>query len=522
MPENNPVVIIGGGPNGLLTACELALAGVRSIVLEKVAEPDPTPKANGLVGRVLPALDHRGIAERFGAASPPHPVPSFQFGALWLDLAAVRDSSLHIHGIPQLRMQALLAERAAELGAEVRRGHEMVALRQDADRVEIDVRGPAGTYSITARYLVGADGGKSVVRKAAGIAFPGITERDAIGRTGEVEIDPPIAVGDGALDVPGIGRLRPGTFTRTETGLFAFGMFSPGRYRVAAYEWDGGAGRTDQEDWSWQDMPVEELVAAVGRVLGTEIPMRVPEGGGARANSTTNSRQADRYRAGRVFLVGDAAHVQSGIGGPGLNLGMQDALNLGWKLAAAVRGWAPDGLLDSYHAERHPVGERVIMSSRAQTALIRPGAHITAVRQVLQELLASPANVRQIADLMSGADTRYDMGGPAEHDLVGRFVPDLPLLTAAGPTRVAVTQRDGRPRLYDLCGRTDLGAVVGAWHDRVEVLVARSPDAPADAVLVRPDGYVAWAGDTASGLEAALRTWFGAPLPAELAAVAPK
>ncbi|MFC4946315.1 FAD-dependent monooxygenase [Pseudonocardia sp. GCM10023141] len=507
MPENNPVVIVGGGPNGLMTACELALAGVRPLVLEALPEPSTMPKANGLVGRVVQALDYRGLAEAFGSASPPRPTPVFQFGALWLDMAQLPGNTFFALPIPQLRMQELLTGRARDLGVEVRHGHEMVALRQYTDRVEIDVSGPEGEYVLTASYLVGADGGKSTVRKAAGIGFPGLTDRSSIGRNGEVAIDAPVAVGGGELDVPGLGRLRPGTFTRTENGLFAYGMFQPGRYRVAVQEWGDDARTPEQDDWTWQQIPVAELTAAVTRVLGVELPIREVDGGGARANTTSNSRLADRYRAGRVLLVGDAAHVQSGIGGPGLNLGLQDALNLGWKLAAAVQGWAPDGLLESYHAERHPVGERVIMSSRAQTALLRPGAHVTALRQVLQELLGSPDNVRHISELTSSADVRYDMGGAGDHDLIGRFLPDLPL----GTSRVAEVLRDGRPRLLDLAGRADLVAVAEAWHDRVAVTVATSPDAPADAVLVRPDGHVAWAGADPVELEAALHTWFGAP-----------
>jgi hypothetical protein len=190
------------------------------------------------------------------------------------------------------------------------------------------------------------------------------------------------------------------------------------------------------------------------------------------------------------------------MGGPGLNLGMTDVTNLGWKLAAAVH-------LDSYHAERHPVGERVIMHSRAQTSLIGPGPHITALRQLMDELLANPANVQHIADLMSGADTRYDMGSTEEHDLTGRWMPDLPLETADGPTRVAEVMRSGRAVLLDLGGGS--AKDVQGWEDRVEVLVASTPSAPAGGVLVRPDSHVAWAGEDAGALEGALRRWFGEP-----------
>lgn len=514
MPENretSDVVIIGGGPTGLLTACELALAGVRPVVLEQLPTPSTTPRANGLVGSVVPALDHRGLLTRLGGTSPSQPSPSFQFGALWLDMAGMPESSLHILPVPQVRQVQVLTERAVELGADVRPGHEMLAMRQHPEHVEIDVLGPGGAYTLVSQYVVGADGGRSTVRKICGIDFPGDTDRSGIGRTGEVEIDPPAADGSGMLDVPGLGRLRPGTFTRTETGVFAYGMFSPGRYRVAVMEW-GDVNTPEREDWSRVDIPVAELAAAVTRVLGAELPMR---GTLAQANTTTNSRQAAHYRSGRVFLVGDAAHVQSGTGGPGLNLGLQDALNLGWKLAAAVRGWAPADLLDSYEGERHPVGRRVLVSSRAQTALLRPGPQVTALRQVMQELLETPANVRHLADLMSGGDIRYEMSsrtGTADApDVVGRFVPDLALETASGPTRVAEVQRDARPRLYDLAGRDGLTDAAAGWKDRVEVLRATTPDAPADALLVRPDGHVAWAGGDAEGLVHALTRWFGAP-----------
>jgi len=228
----------------------------------------------------------------------------------------------------------------------------------------------------------------------------------------------------------------------------------------------------------------------------------------AQAMRITNSRQAERYRDGRVFLLGDAAHVHSGMGGPGLNLGLTDAFNLGWKLAAAVTGWAPPDLLDSYHHERHPVGRRVIMHSRAQSALVGPGPDVTALRELMGELLENRDTVRHVAELMSGADTRYRTGAD-RHELAGRWVPDLPLDTGTGGARLAEVLRTGRPLLLDL-GAGVAGAVDG-WADRVDVLAATTPEPPAGAVLIRPDGHAAWAGEDAGGLDAALHRWFGEP-----------
>jgi 2-polyprenyl-6-methoxyphenol hydroxylase-like FAD-dependent oxidoreductase len=497
------VVIIGGGPNGLLTACELALGGVRPVVLERLAERPTRPKANGLVGRVVQALHYRGLYERLARnPRPPWAVPQFQFGALTLNLSILDDNPLFILPIPQRELEAALEERAHELGVEIRRGHELVRLSQTEDGVVVDVAGPDGAYQISARYLVGADGAHSQVRKQSGIGFPGLTDDRFVGRTGQVAILPPVALpGSGELEVAGFGRLRPATFTRTDKGLFAYGMFQPGIYRVSVHEWDSEP-LPDSDD-----MPIEELRGAVRRVLGGDVPMVVPPDGRPAALtrlSSGNSRQADRYREGRVFLVGDAAHVHSGIGGPGLNLGMQDAINLAWKLAAVICGDAPERLLDTYQSERFPVCERVLMSTRAQTALIGPGAQITALRQLFDELLTDRGTIRHIAELMAGADVRYDMGeqGPV-HPLTGGWMPNLVLDN--GKT-VADLMHRGRGVLLNLAGRAELTT------DRVDVVSATAKDAPADAVLIRPDGYVAWAGDTPEGLGKALDTWFGGAL----------
>jgi 2-polyprenyl-6-methoxyphenol hydroxylase-like FAD-dependent oxidoreductase len=499
------VLIIGAGPNGLLMAVELAQAGVRALVLERFAEPAVMPKANGLVGRVVSALNRRGLHELL-SDRPPLRMPGFQFGALSLELSRLEDDNpMYVLSIPQRRLEELLERRARELGVEIRRGHEFTGLRQDDDGVTAEMKGPDGPYEVTGRFLIGADGGRSSVRRHCGIGFPGITDRGFVGRSGQVGIGAPIAVpGSGELDVPGMGRLRPSTFTRTERGLFAFGMFQPGLYRVSVFEWTPSS-LSDSDE-----MPLEELREAVGRVLGTDVPMTAPADGeplALRRTTGVNSRQADRYRHGRVFLTGDAAHVQSGVGGPGLNLGMQDVLNLAWKLTLVLRGRAPEELLDTYESERHPVGRRVIMSTRAQMALLAPGPNITALRELLAEMLGETDNIRRIADLMSGADTHYTTHGDiSPHPLTGRWMPDLPLRTGDGPATIADLLRDGRPVLLTFAGHEAHATASKPWSDRVTVIAAATDDPLADALLIRPDGYLAWAGDDPSQ---ALNTWFG-------------
>ncbi|MBB5954132.1 2-polyprenyl-6-methoxyphenol hydroxylase-like FAD-dependent oxidoreductase [Saccharothrix tamanrassetensis] len=498
------VVIVGAGPNGLMLANELRLAGVRPTVLEALPGRATLPKANGLVGRVVQALHYRGLHEAVtGSPAPPQPAPFFQFGALPLEMATLDDNALFILPVPQRRLEEVLENHA---GVPVRRGHQVKDLTRHEDHVTLDVSGPDGGYELTARYVVGADGGHSVVRKRAGIGFPGITDDGFTHRTGQVVIHEPVADhSTGQLDIPGMGVLWPGTFHRTEHGVFAFGMFQPGIYRIAMIEW-GRSGLTDTDE-----MPLDELREAAKRVLGIDLPMSEPCNGQPAALNRraegTNSRLADRYREGRVLLVGDAAHVHSGVGGPGLNLGLQDAINLGWKLAAQINGWAPPGLLDTYNSERRPVGRRVITHSRAQTALLAEGPNTTALREVLTELLQDDTAVRRISDLMSGADTVYDMGS-STHLLTGRWMPDLPL---TGNTTFAHLARTGRPLLLDFADRADVRRAAAPWTDRVDIHTTTTPAAPADAVLVRPDGYVAWAGGHLGELAESLRRWFGDP-----------
>ncbi|WP_028936924.1 FAD-dependent monooxygenase [Pseudonocardia spinosispora] len=505
MPED--VVIVGGGPNGLLMAAELALHGVRPLVLEQAPEPSRLPKANGLIGQVVAALDHRGLYARLsGSDLPPTPAPLFQFGGLALDLSLAPDTALLGIAIPQAHLEEHLREHALALGARVLRGHRVIALTQDEAAVQLEVAGGGGEYELAARYVVAADGAHSSVRKALGVRFEGVTDDSFVARSAQVVFDPPVLVpSTGGLDIPGLGPVPPG-FTRTETGVFAHLPLPGGDHRFVLYEW--GRPPTTATD----RLPIEELRSACRRVLGTELPMRYPAGETDavvhRRTVGTNSRQAEQYRVGRVLLVGDAAHVQSGIGGPGLNLGMLDVFNLGWKLAAVGNGHGGDTLLDTYHSERHPVGARVLMQSRAQLALLAPGPNVTALRQVVDELLADGPAVRRITRMLTGADTRYPMPG-GDHPLTGTWVPDLPLTTDNGTTRVAELFRAARPVLLVLSpGRHDHP---DGWRDRLDVVTASTPDPPAAALLIRPDGYVAWAtdADDPDGLVAALLTWLG-------------
>ncbi|MFF0823117.1 FAD-dependent monooxygenase [Micromonospora haikouensis] len=495
------VLIAGAGPNGLMLACELALAGVRPVVLERRPTPGGEPRANGLVGQVVRLLDRRGLYARLsGESSPPSPQPAFTFGAFPLDLTVLADNPHYVLGVPQAQLEAALVARAAELGVDLRSGHEVVDLHQRPDAVEVCL---ADGTQLTARFLVGADGGRSTVRRLVGIDFPGVTDDRSVSRTAAVTV--PASFLDpatGGLRVPGYGVVPPFQHTRTPHGLVAWAPF-PGRPALlTTTEWPDAPTSDDAP------MELAELRASVARVLGADLPVGAPDGPGLLRRLTgRNTRIAARYRAGRVLLVGDAAHVHPAIGGPGLNLGLQDAVNLGWKLAATVRGWAPPGLLDTYETERRPVAERVVMSTQAQSALIGPGDEITGLRQLFAELLRLPEVTGHIAGLMSGADVRYP-ADPAD-PLAGRSAPDVVAHGDHGPTRLAELTRTARPLLLDSTGT--YAETAAGWRDRVDVVTGPLEGTTATALLVRPDCFVAWSAGDADTLRASLTRHFGPP-----------
>ncbi|MEV4011475.1 FAD-dependent monooxygenase [Nonomuraea angiospora] len=473
------VLIVGAGPVGLMLAGELGLAGVRPIVLDKRPEPSELPRANGLGGQIVDLLDHRGLLERFSAGSPfAGRPPGFPFGSVPLRFAGLAGLPLRLLMIQQPRMEQLLAERAKELGAEVRRGCEVLSLAQDEEGVTLELAdGLGGRTRRRARYVVGCDGGRSSVRREAGIGFPGTTD-DEVLRLGHFATGADPGVFE-ALETDG---LAPG-WNRTPNGRLLLTSLQHG-VLIAGVREKGAPG----------DGPVTpaDFRAAVRRVLGRDLPLGEPIW---LSGTVAQARLAERYRAGRVFLAGDAAHLFPA-GGSALNVGMTDAANLGWKLAAALRGRASDGLLDTYESERRPVAERALMQTRAQAVLDRlAGEDGAALRELLTEVFAFEEPLRHVAGLLHDSGVRY---GPAAHPLVGRFVPDLAL---AGGRRVAELMREGRPVLLDLGGGATLE------DDWIDVVRARADDPPADALLIRPDGYVAWAGT--EGLTEAAQEWFG-------------
>ena len=497
------VVISGAGPNGLMLACELALAGVRALVLDQQPGPSDEPKANGLIGQVIRQLDMRGLYHAFGGAEgPPTPMTDWMFGGMQVGLFGVEDNPMHALLIQQPRLVRLLEKRARDLGVDVRWGHEVTGLVQGPGGVTITVSGDR-EYELDATYLVGADGGRSVVRKSVGIGFPGSTT-NTVTRMADVHLPDELRAEDGSYVVPGFGRLRF-LHNRLDNGGYIFmQLASAGRTLFATME----SGRLAPDA---PPMSLDDLRESARRVLGVDLPLEPPRGPGPHAMRRMdgqNTRLAQTYRAGNVLLLGDAAHVHSAMGGPGLNLGLQDTVNLGWKLAAEVNGWAPADLLDTYESERRPVAERVMMQSLTQLALMANGPEVGALRTLFGELLELPAVKGHMANLLAGSDVRYDM--TVRHPLAGLLFPDLEL---ADGRRVAELLHDARPVLVDLSGGT-FAARADGWANRIDVVTGAVVGSSVTGMLLRPDGYVAWASNTSdvddvTNLVAALERWFG-------------
>jgi 2-polyprenyl-6-methoxyphenol hydroxylase-like FAD-dependent oxidoreductase len=479
------VVIAGGGPTGLMLAAELALAGVDVAIVERRASQELAgSRGLGLHARTLEMLDQRGIAERFVSQGQTYPVVHFHVPLKISDFPTRHNYTL---GLLQKHTERILAAWLDELGVPVYRSREVTGFTQDETGVDVTV---SDETSIRAEYLVGCDGGQSRVRKVAGIEFPG-WDATASWLIADVEM----------AEEPQWG------FREDGVGTHAIGKTDiEKRAGVVLAERTVGASREP----TLRDIS-EGLISVYGTDFGAHNPTWI-------SRFTDMSRQAASYREGRVLLAGDAAHVHAPMGGQGLNTGVQDAVNLGWKLAQVVKRISPDSLLDTYHTERHPIGARVLRDSMAQSAIRRPDSHTKALGNTLAELLGMEEPRKRMAAAISGLDIHYDMG-EGGHALLGRRMPDLDLVTTQGTVRVYSLLRQARPVLLNLSrpGESD----IARWEDRVQLVhatytgewdlpVLGSVAAPT-AVLIRPDGYVAWTGDgTQRGLLEALTTWFGA------------
>jgi 2-polyprenyl-6-methoxyphenol hydroxylase-like FAD-dependent oxidoreductase len=483
------VVIAGGGPTGLMLAGELALAGVDVVVIERRANQDVDgSRAGGLHSRTIEVLDQRGIAERFLSAGQEH--PAVAFGGNVLDISDFPTRHNYVLALWQSQFEPILADWVGELGVPILRSREVVGFAQDDTGVDVEL---SGDTSLRAEYLVGCDGGRSLVRKAAGIDFAGL-DSSTSWMIAEVAMD----------EEPELG------FRRDSVGTHAIGRREAGEpVRVVL---------TERQVEHAGDPGMDELREALVAIYGTDFGLRRA---GWISRFTDMTRQAASYRRGRVLLAGDAAHVHPPQGGQGLNTGVQDAVNLGWKLAQVVKATSPGSLLDTYHAERHPVGARVLHNTMAQVALGGPGDRHQALRDTMTELLGMDEPRRRIAGMLSGLDIRYDLG--EGHPMLGRRMPDLDLQTADGPSRVFALLHDARPVLLNL--GEPRGFDISPWANRVRLVDARHEGtcelpvlgeiAAPPAVVIRPDGHVAWAGDlTDPELPHALATWFGAATPA--------
>ena len=484
------IVIVGAGPTGLMLAAELALAHVDVTIIERRANQDLVgQRAGGLHARTIEVLDQRGVADRFLAQGQVH--PGVSFGWISSKIADLPTRHPYTLALWQNKIERILADWVGELGVRVHRECEVIGLAQGKTGVDIDL---ADGRRLRAQYLVGCDGGRSLIRKTAGIAFPGW--------------DPTISCLIAEVEV---AKEPPWGLRRDEKGVHGFSrMPDGGPVRVMVTERTvGNAGEPSLHDLR------EALVAVYGSDYGVHSATSL-------SRFTDMTRQAASYREKRVLLAGDAAHVHFPVGGQGLNIGVQDAVNLGWKLAQVVNGISPESLLDTYHAERHPAGARVLRNTMAQTALLRGDERTNALRETVSELLGMDEPRKRTVAMIAGLDIRYDLG--AGHPLLGRRMPDLELVTANGPLRVFTLLHDARPMLLNLGAPKSLD--IAPWADRVkpinaeyggawELPVVDAVPSPT-AVLIRPDGHVAWVGDgTQMGLSDALTAWFGRPTRSE-------
>jgi 2-polyprenyl-6-methoxyphenol hydroxylase-like FAD-dependent oxidoreductase len=491
------VVIAGGGPTGLMLAGELALAGVDVAIVERRATQDlPGSRAGGLHSRTIEIFDQRGIADRFLAEG--QKAQTAGFAGTRLDISDFPTRHPYGLGLWQKHIERILAGWVGELPVTFYRGREVTGFAQDDRGVDVQL---SDGQRLRAQYLVGCDGGRSLVRKTAGIDFPG-WDPSTSALLAEVQMteEPEVGIRRTPSGTHAIGKveyeIKGGKVVYKKGGTVNVMLTEP---RV------GNTSEPTLRDLS------EGLIAVYGTDYGIHSPTWI-------TRFTDMTRQAATYRDRRILLAGDAAHVHSPVGGQGLNTGVQDAVNLGWKLAQVVKGISPDSLLDSYHAERHPVAARVLRNTMAQVALMRPDDRIEAARDSVAELLSMDEPRKRFAAMMSGLDIHYDLG--PGHPLLGRRMPDLDLVTANGALRVFTLLHDARPVLLNL-GEPG-GFDIMPWADRVQSIDAKYEGAwelPAigaiaapSGVLIRPDGYVAWVGDgTRVGLVDALTTWFGPP-----------
>ncbi len=481
-------VIAGCGPAGMMLAGELALARIDVVIVEpRTSQIVDGSRAGGLHSRTIEVLDQRGIAERF--LSEGQAFPAVGFAGIPLDISDFPTRHNYLLALWQSIFESILADWVEELEVPILRGLEVVGFAQDDTGVDVEL---SDDTSLRAEYLVGCDGGRSLVRKAAGIDFVG-SDPSTSWMIAEVEMD----------EEPEIG-IRPegggiGPVNRAEGG---------GPFRVVL---------TERQLEHTGDPTLQELSDALVSAYGTDFGVHSPTW---ISRFTDMTRQAVSYRQGRVLLAGDAAHVHPPQGGQGLNTGVQDAVNLGWKLAQVVNKTSTESLLDTYHAERHPVGARVLHNTMAQVALAGADPRHQALRDTMAELLGMDEPRKRIAAMLSGLDVHYDLG--EGHPLLGRRMPDLDLDTADGPTRVFTLLHDARPLLLNL-GEPG-GIEISSWANRVRLVDAKhygtwelpvlGEIASPQAVLIRPDGHVAWAGDiTDQELPQALATWFGAAKP---------